>query len=274
MNVDNKPIKNLILDMDGVLWHGDTPVPGLQTFFETLDRKRIRYVLATNNATKTASQYVQKLAGFGVSVAAECILTSAEATALYLRKNFPKGGIVYPIGEDGLTAALKAQGFEVIEDKSFVGADARADFVVVGMTRYVCYEHFASGAYLIDKGAKFIGTNPDVTFPTEIGPLPGAGSLLAFLETATGTRPLIIGKPNVGIFKEATRRLNAADEETVMVGDRLNTDIVGAKNAGLRAILLLSGITHLEDLKHSEVQPDWIFQDLRELNEFLIRGNN
>jgi len=269
MDLHIAELKNLIIDMDGVLWHGDRPVPGLEKFFSTLRQLNIGFVLATNNATKTASQYVEKLAGFGVKMPASRVLTSSIATAQYLSQRLPSGAKAYVVGEIGLQAAMKDYGFTLLDTDDFVGADARSDVVVAGMTRHVCYRHLASAAFLVNHGALFVGTNPDITFPTEIGPLPGAGSILAFLETATGVKPIIIGKPNKPMFEEAIRRLNTRPEETAMIGDRLNTDILGGQQAGLRTILLLSGITNKEDLASSSIRPDWTFTDLEQLTSYL-----
>ena len=273
MKEQNHNIKNLILDMDGVLWHGETPVPGLVPFFDTLRQQSLGFVLATNNATKTADQYVEKLKGFGPEVTPSQILTSSQATAHYLRQQYPAGSRAYIVGEIGLHDAMKRQEFFILEADGFVGADARAEVVVVGMTREFNYLQLASAAYLINNGAQFVGTNPDTTFPTEIGPLPGAGSILAFLETATLKPPLVIGKPNKGMFEEALRRIGGTMADTVMVGDRLNTDIAGGHRAGLRTILLLSGITRSEDLAESPIQPDWIFADLASLTSFLRQAD-
>ncbi len=270
MEQKQQPFTNLILDMDGVLWHGNTPVPGIIDFFETLDAFHIKYVLATNNATKVSDDYARRLASFGVDVDPSCILTSSETTALYLKQRGTAGAKVYVVGEDGLANAIRSQGFELLESEGLIAADTQVDFVVAGMTRHVCYEQLASATYLINQGATFIGTNPDVTFPTEIGPLPGAGSILAFLETATGVRPVVVGKPNRIIFDEAIRRLEGNNFDTLMVGDRLNTDIVGGHAAGLRTVLLLSGISKMADVAKSAVQPDWIFSDLQEFTHFLV----
>jgi 4-nitrophenyl phosphatase len=272
MHRNNNKIRNLILDMDGVLWHGDTPVPGLAEFFATLSRSQINFVLATNNATKISYDYAEKFAGFGIEIAASNILTSAEATALYLKGKSPDGAVIYVIGEEGLRTALGEQGLDLIDGEGFALANTHVDYVVAGMTRHVCYKQLALASHFINKGATFVGTNPDVTFPTEIGPLPGAGSILAFIETATGIEPIVIGKPNRAVFDEAVRRLNGNPSDTVMVGDRLNTDIAGGHAAGLRTILLLSGISGRKDLADSPVQPDWVFSDLRELTGFLQAG--
>lgn len=272
MNQEQNTFHNLILDMDGVLWHGNTPVPGIVDFFETLNTLQISYVLATNNATKVSDDYTRRLASFGVDVHPSRILTSSETTASYLKQKSNAGAKVFVVGEQGLAKAIRDQGFELIEIDGLVSAETRADYVVAGMTSHVCYKQLASASYLINNGAAFIGTNPDVTFPTEIGPLPGAGSILAFLKTATNVSPVVVGKPNRIIFDEALRRLEGNSDDTLMVGDRLNTDIAGGHAAGLRTVLLLSGISKMADVADSPVQPDWIFTDLREFTTFLLDG--
>jgi 4-nitrophenyl phosphatase len=266
-------IKNIILDMDGVLWRGETPMPGLKNFFETLKEREIGFALATNNATKTASQYTEKFARFGVEVSAWYIVTSAEASAKHLSGQLESGSEVYVIGESGLHQAIQEQGFQIPKSDGFIGVDARTDAVVIGLTQRVCYEQLASATHLINHGALFIGTNPDPTYPSEFGSMPGAGALLAFVKSATKVNPTVIGKPNTAIFEEALMRLRSSIEDTVMVGDRLSTDIAGAHSAGLRAILLLSGVTQLSDLENSKIQPEWVFEDLQALNSFLINEN-
>jgi 4-nitrophenyl phosphatase len=263
------PIRNLILDMDGVLWRGDTAVPGLVEFFSTLRALNIGFILATNNATKTVSQYVEKLARLGVNLPAKQILTSAEATATYLYRHYPPGTSVYVIGEEGLQSVLVEHGFTVRAVDDPLGNDERVEVVVVGLAREVCYRQLANAALLIRRGAKFIGTNPDPTLPTEIGAMPGAGALLAFLEASTGTKPLVIGKPNRAIFEQALKQIKAFPGETAMVGDRIGTDIAGGRAAGLWTILLLSGATGRSEAEASPISPDWIFDDIQSLAEFL-----
>lgn len=269
MSFDLKKIEKLILDMDGVLWRGETPMPGLNAFFETLNEIGIDYVLATNNATKVAAQYVEKLKRFGVEVRADQILTSAEATAAYLRSRYPAGTSAYVVGEEGLRQAMLAKEFELLAADGFVGTGVQAELVVVGFTRQVCYPQLASAAHLIHQGSRFVGTNPDVTFPSEVGPLPGAGSLLAFVEAATGVEPLIVGKPSPAIFHEALERLGGTPEATAMVGDRLETDIRGAQTAGLHTILLLSGVTDREKATQSNIQSDLVCENIVELSHLL-----
>jgi 4-nitrophenyl phosphatase len=272
MTQQSHTIQNLILDMDGVLWRGDAPMPGLQAFFRRLHDLDVRYTLATNNATKTAAQYTEKLRGFGVDVPREKILTSAEATAELLTSIFERTARAYVVGDAGLQQAIRAAGFEVVAADGFIEPATRVDFVVVGFTQYACYPQLASAAYLINNGARFFGTNPDPTFPTEVGPLPGAGSYLNFLRTATGVAPEVVGKPEPAIFRAALHHLQSSPETTAMVGDRLETDIAGAQALGIRTVLLLSGVTKIEDLEGSDVQPDMIFDSISELGDFLAQA--
>ena len=264
-------IENLIIDMDGVLWHGETPMPGLGAFFATLRRLEIRFVLATNNAMRTAVQYSDKLARFGVQVAPEWILTSAETTAHYLSERYAPGTAVYVVGAAGLHEAMQARGFQIGGPEAVENGTA-VSLVVVGFTPHTDYRELAMGSLLVHRGAHFVGTNPDPSFPSELGPLPGAGALLAFISTTTGVQPLTIGKPGPILFEEAVRRLGGAKEKTAMVGDRLSTDIVGAHAAGLRTIMLLSGISTRADVAESAVKPDYIFADIDELAAVLLES--
>lgn len=262
------PITNLILDMDGVLWRGETPMPGLSDFFATLRRLGIGFVLATNNATKTATMYTAKLARFGVDVPPERILTSAEATASHMAEHYPPGTDIYVVGDKGLHQAMIARGFRPITPQD-VRAGQSAAFVVVGFTPHATYEDLAMGSLLVHRGVRFIGTNPDPSYPSEIGPLPGAGALIAVIQTATGVEPTLIGKPGPIVFQEAVKRLGGGPGGVAMVGDRLSTDIYGAKAAGLRAILVLTGISTRDDVSRSPVKPDHIFDDITALAHFL-----
>jgi len=265
-------IRNLILDMDGVLWRGDTAMPGLTAFFNTLRQLDIGFVLATNNATKTTEQYTHKLASMGVIIPANQILTSAETTAYYIAAKYPAGTAIYVIGTTSLHETMRAKGFQIVgPDQVEEGATAR--LVVVGFTPFVVYKELAMGSLLVHYGAALIGTNPDPTIPSEIGPLPGAGALLAAISAATGVEPYIVGKPGPAIFEEAVRRLAGSKDDIAMVGDRLSTDIAGAKTAGLSTILLLSGISSRKDILKSGIKPDYVFSDIDELaHELQTQG--
>lgn len=266
------PINRLILDMDGVLWQGETAMPGLAEFFATLRELNIGFMLATNNATKTAVQYTAKLARFGVDVPPNCILTSAEATAGYVRERYEPGTAVYVVGDEGLQQAITGQGFHLLTPEQVLAGET-APVVVAGLMRTATYQHLAMGARLIRNGAIFIGTNGDLTYPTEQGPLPGAGAILAFLTASTGRQPITVGKPGPILFQEAVKRLGGDMAGTWMVGDRLETDILGAKNVGLGTILVLSGISNQADITTSGIQPDLIFADIASLTAELKRLN-
>jgi 4-nitrophenyl phosphatase len=264
-------IRKLIVDMDGVLWRGEEPMPGLKPFFLALNRKGIDFVLCTNNASRSATQFVAKLSQFGVDVPASRVLGSAEATAEFLASRFPPGSTVHVIGEAGLRLALEAVGFRLLAVDGYIGHGVQVEAVVVGLDRETGYQDLANASILIARGAAFIGANPDVTLPSEYGQLPGTGSILAFLTAATGKKPAIVGKPSRIMFDQALTRLGGTSADTVMIGDRLSTDIEGAKSAGLRAALLMSGVTDEQELADSHVVPDWVFDGLPELTAFLER---
>ena len=253
-------IRHLIIDMDGVLWRGETPIDGLQAFFPFLHRNHIDFVLATNNASRTPEQYADKLARFGVEVPAERILTSALVAAAYLATLAPPGTRVYAIGEDGAQRALEQQGFVLSS-----GIDDGAEYVVVGWDRQLTWNKLATAALLIHAGAGFIGTNPDLNFPTEMGPAPGNGAQLAAIEVTTGVAPVIVGKPEPRMYEEAIKRMGARPDTTAVLGDRLDTDITGGVRAGLSTILVLSGITTEADMALSPVKPNLVCQDIKEL---------
>ena len=250
-------ITHLIIDMDGVLWRGDQPMPGLQEFFTSLREHGVRFILATNNASRLPEQYAAKLARFGVQVPPECVLTSAQAAATYLATITPSGTRVYAIGEEGIRQALEQQGFVLTEEG--------AAYVIVGWDRQLTWDKLATAALLIHAGAGFIGTNPDVNYPTERGPVPGNGAQLAALEATTGTRPIVIGKPQPWMYQEAMRRMGARPETTAALGDRLDTDVTGGVRAGLTTILVLSGISTEADLATSPVKPDLVCTDIGDM---------
>jgi 4-nitrophenyl phosphatase len=250
--------------MDGVLWHGDLPVPGLIEFFATLRKYKIAFLLATNNASKTPLQYQEKLAKMGVTIAYNEVLTSAQATALYL-KELVSGKRVYVIGEDGLKEALLDNGFQLCTEN--------VDYVVCGMDRALSWEKLAQATLSIRAGARFIGTNPDKTFPIERGLVHGNGAVLAALEAATDVKPTIIGKPAPIMYQQAMLRLAASPESVVAIGDRLETDILGAKQAGIASILILSGVTTAAELATSDYAPEWVFETLADLTAALQQKN-
>jgi len=251
----------LLIDMDGVLWQGESPLPGLAEFFHLLRQRALKFVLATNNASRTPDQYVLKLARLGVQVARDEVLTSSMAAALYLKDIAPPEARVFVIGEEGLTQALTEAGFILSADGS--------EYVVVGMDRWLTWDKLAQATLNIRAGAGFVGTNPDLTLPTERGLTHGNGAILAALQAATGVAPTIVGKPEPTLYRQGLALLRADPARAAAVGDRLETDILGAVRAGISSILLLSGVTRREDLAASEYQPDWVLEGLPELTEAL-----
>ena len=250
-------LQHVVIDMDGVLWRGDQPLPGLEGFFEFLRRQDITFTLATNNASLTPDEYARKLAGFGVDVPLPTILTSALVVASYLADVAPPASSVFMIGEDGLQQALESEGFAIQNED--------VDYVVIGWDRKISYQKLTTAALLIHRGAEFIGTNPDVTYPTERGPAVGNGAILAAVEAATGVSPIITGKPEPQMYEEALRRMGATTEATAMIGDRIETDIAGAARVGLTTVLTLSGISTADDVASSSIRPDVICDNIASL---------
>jgi len=259
-NLHLHDIKALVIDGDGVLWRDKDPLPGLTEFFGFLEKEGLPYMLMTNNATKTNDQFVQKLAGFGVTIQPNVVLTSSIATAAYMKQEYPPGAKVYVVGQDGLRAAIQEAGFILLEDSS-----QPADVVVAGMDFTLSYEKLKHAALLIRQGADFIGTNGDLTFPAPEGLAPGAGSILALLEAATGIKPPTIGKPAPMMFNIALKRMGVTATETAMIGDRLDTDILGAQRAGLRTIMVTTGVDSEETCRQKNIWPDVICSGIAEL---------
>ena len=269
-----KNIRALIIDMDGVLWHGTQAMPGLVEFFQTLNDLDIRYILATNNASLTPEQYVTKLANMGVTVSQKQILTSGMATALYLSERVnPKETRVFVVGEDGATQPLVELGFTLTGlyevDNSDKPEQKGADIVVCGKDETLTWAKLATASLNIRAGASFIGTNADTTLPTEHGVTHGNGAILAALEVATGVSPTIIGKPEPIIYQQALTLLGISPDETVALGDRLETDILGAVRTGIRSIMVLTGISSEADLQDSDYQPTWVMADIRAVTKAL-----
>ena len=248
--------------MDGVLWKGTTPLPGLQDFFATLRATSRRFVLATNNATLSPDQYVSRFAEYGIEISDNEILTSAFATAHFIAQENNSNLRVYPIGEHGLLAALAAENIEA--------ADEDVDAVVVGMDRQLNWDKLASAALHINAGARFIGTNPDSSFPTERGVVPGNGAILAALEVATGITPIIIGKPEPELYNQALELMQAETADTLVIGDRLDTDIAGAVRARLDSLLVLTGISTSHMVESSSIQPTYVLPGLPEVTAALM----
>jgi NagD protein len=222
------------MDMDGVIVREEHLVPGADAFVARLAETRHPFLILTNNSISTPRDLTARLARLGLEVSADRIWTSALATAKFLDDQRPDGSAVV-IGEAGLTTALHEAGYTLVE--------ADPDSVVLGETRTYSFERIAKGIQLIARGARFIATNPDPTGPSPNGPLPATGSVAALISSATGVQPYYIGKPNPLMIRSALRQIGAHSESTVMIGDRMDTDIVTGLEAGLETILVLTGIT-------------------------------
>jgi 4-nitrophenyl phosphatase len=260
--IDFTNLKAAIIDMDGVLWRGNTPLPGLARFFDFLHHRAISFILATNNASKTVDQYQAKLANFGVAIKPENVMTSSLATAAYLEELLPGRGRVYVVGQEGLRQAVRQAGFTVVADHS-----QPVEAVVAGIDFELTYDKLKSATLLIRRGARFVATNSDLTFPSEEGMYPGAGSILAAIEAATGVKPVSIGKPEPLMFQIAMRKMGSQPAETVMIGDRLETDILGAQRVNINTIMVTTGVDNEETISQKEIYPDLVLPGLEELVE-------
>jgi 4-nitrophenyl phosphatase len=250
-------IKALILDMDGVLWKDKVEIVDLQQLFQEFSNRHLGVVLATNNATRSVLQYQQKLAGFGVEIETWQIVNSPMAAAFLLKQRIPDGGPVYVVGAQGLKDQLAEQGFYHSEEKAIA--------VVAGLDMEFTYAKMAKANRFIRSGALFVGTNPDVTYPTPEGLAPGAGSVIAAIETASETKPLIAGKPFPAMMEIALSRLGTKPEETLVIGDRLDTDILGGQRVGCHTALVLSGVSTAGEAAAWDPKPDWILPNIAAL---------
>jgi 4-nitrophenyl phosphatase len=270
-----KDIKGLIIDMDGVLWHGSEAINGIDVFFDVLRTLQLPFILATNNASLTQTQYVDKLMGMGIVVHQHEVLTSSMATAKYLDERLPSDKRrAFVIGEDGLRQPLLEYGFTLTDlyqvdqpDKNIVGEGP--DLVVSGLDRALTWDKLATATLNIKAGADFYATNADTTLPTEKGEVMGNGGTLAALTACTGVHPTCIGKPEPILYQQALAILNTSIDETVAIGDRLDTDILGAVNAGIRSIMVLTGVSNKEDIANVDYEPTCVVDDILAVAELL-----
>jgi 4-nitrophenyl phosphatase len=262
-------LQALIVDMDGTLFRGPIPLPGLSRFFTFLGSRGIHFVVVSNNATKTAGKYHEMLVGQGVQVEEDQILTAAIATAGYLTGELGAGASLYVIGEPALHQVLRQAGFILLGD-----ARRSADAVVVGGDSTLTYDKLKQAALLLQRGARFVGTNPDLLCPTDEGLVPEAGATLAFLQAATGISPTVAGKPARPLFDLAVQKLGSRRVETAILGDRLETDIRGGQQAGLRTILVTSGIDDEHSVRQKGIEPDLVVSSLDALVDLWEQDMN
>jgi NagD protein len=258
---ESKPIHTWLTDMDGVLVHEEDPIPGAAEFIDALQASGLKYLLLTNNSIYTRRDLRARLLGSGIDVPEDRIFTSALATADFLDDQRP-GGSAYVVGESGLITAM--------HDIGYVMTDRNPDYVVLGETRTYSFEAITRAIRLIESGARFIATNPDVSGPSHQGTLPATGSVAALISTATGRKPYFVGKPNPLMMRSALNRIEAHSETTVMVGDRMDTDIISGLEAGLRTILVTTGSTRPEDVERFPYRPTRVVDSVADLVELVV----
>ena len=263
-------LKTILLDMDGVLWRGAEPVIDIGALFDRIQGLSLQAVCVTNNSARTVDHYLKRIAGYDVHLKRSQIITSAEATAVFLVEKFPQGGTIFVIGETGIKEAIKEKGFRILKEQGF---DVVPDAVVVGLDRFVTYPDLALAVRFIQRGAYFVGSNPDLTYPAPLGLEPGAGTIIKAVEYSSGVTPYIIGKPYSTLFSIALERAGSLPEETLMVGDRLATDVLGAQQMGLRTALVLTGISTREQAETWYPSPDMIEEDALKVIERIEMEN-
>ena len=232
-------IKALILDMDGVIWKADAPIGDLAEIFARIDARGLKYVFATNNGTRTPEQYAQRLVDFGVNAQPWQVVTSALGVAHMLAQKFPPKTKVFMIGEDGVRQALNEKGFEILS----VEDAPNAQVVVMGLDRDIDFAKTLEATLLVRRGIPFYATNPDKTFPTPRGEIPGAGAWISVITTATDVEPIYTGKPYPFMMELSLEMLGTNKEETLVIGDRLETDIAAGQAVGCPTALVLSGVS-------------------------------
>jgi len=257
LHVNGKRIKGAILDMDGVLWRHTDPLCDIPQLFKTFTDNQVKVMMATNNGLHTVDEHIEKFRLFNTKIEPWQIMTSAIATAALLKKHFPNEGPVYIAGEAALIKTLEEFGFHHSEK------DAQA--VVAGLTKKFTYETIKNTSLAIQKGLPFYFTNPDPTYPSPEGNIPGAGTLLAAIEAASGVKAILAGKPLPFSFEVGMKRLKTKPDETVVVGDRLTTDILGGQEAGCFTALVLSGVSTISDYEAWEPKPNLLLENISEL---------
>lgn len=254
--------KSIISDMDGVIYRGKNLIEGAKDFIHKLLETKTKFLFLTNNSEQSPLDLLRKLESMGVQgLTADNFITSAMATAVFLKSQKP-GGSAYVIGGGGLVNELYQAGFSITENKP--------EYVVVGKTSHFNYDMLKKAVNFIMAGAKFIATNPDVIDPAENGFEPACGSILASIVTASGKKPYIVGKPNSLMMMIARKQLNSHSSDTVMIGDRMDTDIVAGLEAGMTTCLVLSGVSSPEIVEQFPYRPDHIFNHVGEIDPLKL----
>jgi NagD protein len=245
--------KNYLIDMDGVLVRGRTAIPGAAEFITRLNAQEIPYLVLTNNPIYTPRDLAHRLHTVGLEVPEDRIFTSAIATARFIQAQVPNGS-AYVIGESGLTDA--------IHRINYVITDHDPDYVVLGETHAYSFASITTAIRLIAAGARFVATNPDASGPSEGGIVPACGAMAALIEKAVGVAPFFVGKPNPLMMRSALNFLGVHSEETVMIGDRMDTDVVSGVNSGMETILVLTGVTRREEVERYPYRPTYVAESI------------
>jgi 4-nitrophenyl phosphatase len=254
-------IKALILDMDGVVWKADAPIGDLHSIFSRIRDRGLKFVFATNNGTKTPGEYREKLLSFGVEVDSTQVVTSSLAVAHMLSEKYPRGAKIFMIGGLGVREALEAKGFELLSTDN--ARDAQA--FVMGIDRTINFDKVSEATLLVRSGIPFYATNTDRTFPTPRGEIPGAGSWLSVITSATGVQPIAAGKPLPFMMELSLEKLGTTRAETLIVGDRLETDIAAGQALGCPTAAILSGVSSRKEAEEWKPSPSIIAENLSEL---------
>ena len=254
--VERAEIECWLTDMDGVLVHENDAIPGAAELLAGWEASETPYLVLTNNSIFTARDLSARLRASGLNVPEDRIWTSALATADFLAHQKP-GGSAFVIGEAGILTAL--------HDAGFIMTETNPDFVVVGETRSYSFEAITKAIRLINKGARFIATNPDATGPSIDGPMPATGAISALITKATGKEPYVVGKPNPMMFRSALNKIGAHSKRTGMIGDRMDTDVVAGIEAGLHTVLVLTGISDQTEIEKYPFRPSEIVNSVADL---------
>jgi 4-nitrophenyl phosphatase len=250
--------------MDGVLYRGNQLIPEVPAFLDALRAASIPFAMATNNSTLSPAQYVTKLAGMGIEVAEHTIVTSGVATATYLKSRFPAGTRAYVVGMSALEEAVFGDGY-CVEGRHDV------DVVISGADFELIYEKLKVACLCLRAGAAYVATNADVTYPSEEGLIPGSGTIVAALRACTGVEPVVVGKPGAVLTESAMELIGVEPHTTVMLGDRLDTDILSGQRAGTRTILVLTGVSDRAEIEATGISPDLVVETLAPLADFYRR---
>ena len=252
----SKVKKSFLIDMDGVLVHGSRPIPGARDFIQTLLEQERKFLVVTNNALYTTRDLAHLLQVAELDIPEENIYTSAVATAKFLEDQLPEGK-AFVIGEVGLTEAIHRIGY--------VQTPVNPDYVVLGDTTSYSFDQITIAIRLINNGARFIATNPDLTGPGEQGIVPATGAMAALIEAATGKAPLYIGKPNPLMMRSALNHLGVHSEDSYMIGDNMRTDILAGISAGMETVLVMTGVTKQSDVSNFPYRPKYVFDSVRNI---------